>query len=144
MLISLATAQGIVAQARVLGGSFGIAASTAILGVIESRELLGNLSPTQLASLDLSGLSVTQADAVRKAYAHAFNHTFRVATILSGISIVLALLSYQKNPPTLAERTQQQVAVETARQMAKRREPPGASRTLLETQKLASSSEVPT
>jgi uncharacterized protein (DUF1501 family) len=119
-LISLATAQGIVAQARVLGGSFGIAASTAILGVIKERELREILSPAQLATLDLSILSTTQAHAVRQAYAHAFNHTLRICTILSGISIMFAVLSYQKNPPTLTERTKQQIAVETARQMAKR------------------------
>jgi hypothetical protein len=34
-----------------------------------------------------------------------------------------ALLSYQKDPPTLAERTKEQITVETARQMAMRRDP---------------------
>jgi len=32
-------------------------------------------------------------------------------------------LSYQKDPPTLAERTKEQITVETARQMAMRRDP---------------------
>lgn len=114
--ISKATAQGIVAQARVLGGSFGIAASTAILGVFESRELVGIVAPSQLAALNFASLDATQAHAVRVAYAHAFNHTLRVCTILSGISILAALLAWQKNPPTLAERTEMQVKVETERQ----------------------------
>jgi len=125
--ISHSTAQGIVAQARVLGGSFGIAASTAILRVIEARELRSVLSPSQLAALDLSTLNTAQSHAVRQAYAHAFNHTLRISTVLSGISILFALLSYQKNPPTLAERSQQQVAAETARQIAIRRRALGTS-----------------
>jgi MFS family permease len=116
-----ATAQGIVAQARVLGGSFGIAASTAIIGVIEDQQLGGIVSPAQLAALNLSTLDFAQAQAVRHAYAQAFNHILRVCTIVSGISIVFACLSFQKNPPTLTERTEQQIAVETARQTAKAR-----------------------
>ncbi|KUJ13197.1 MFS multidrug transporter-like protein [Mollisia scopiformis] len=117
-----ATAQGIVAQARVLGGSFGIAASTAILGVIKGRELFGIVSPAQLVALNFSTLDSTQAHAVRLAYAHAFRHTLRVSTILSGISIVFAFSSFQKEPPTLAERAEQQIQFETARQMAKHRQ----------------------
>jgi hypothetical protein len=114
----LATAQGIVAQARVLGGSFGIAASTAILGVFESRELFGIVPSSQLAALNFSSLDEFQAAAVRTSYAHAFNHTLRISTILSAISILAALLAYQKNPPTLAERTEQQLKVEIERQTA--------------------------
>lgn len=98
-----------------------------MLGVIEGRELSNILSPSQLAALDLSTLDTTQAHAVRQTYAHAFSHILRVSTILSGISIGVGLLSYQKNPATLAERAQQQIAAETARQIAKRRGPVGVS-----------------
>jgi len=80
-----------------------------------------------MAAVDLSTLNTAQSYAVRQAYAHSFNHTLRVSTIISGISIVFALLSYQKNPPTLAERMQQQIAAETARQIAMRRGPPRAT-----------------
>ena len=80
-----------------------------------------------MAALDVSILSTTQSHAVKQAYAHAFKHTLRVSTIISGISMAFALLSYQKNPPTIAERMQQQIAAEIARQMAMRRGPPGVS-----------------
>jgi hypothetical protein len=99
----------------VLGGSFGIAASTAILGVIKNRELGDIISPAQLAVLQISTLSTTQAEAVRLAYAHAFSHTMRISTIISGISILLAALSYQKEPLTHEVRVEQQRAVEDAR-----------------------------
>jgi hypothetical protein len=126
--IFLATAQGMVAQARVLGGSFGIAASTAILGLFESRELADIISPSQLSALNFGSLNTAQAQSVRQTYAHAFNHTLRVCTIMSGISILCALLAWQKNPPTLAERTEQQLKVEIERQkqiaMAKMRSMP--------------------
>jgi hypothetical protein len=109
-----------------LGGSFGIAASTAILGVIEGRDLRDIISPSQLTALNISSLDATKDQAVRQAYAHAFNHSLRISTIISGSSIIFALLSYQKRPMTLAERTEQQIAFETTRQIAKHRSLAGA------------------
>ncbi|KAF7932438.1 uncharacterized protein EAE98_003737 [Botrytis deweyae] len=54
-----AVAQGITSQARILGGSIGIAASTAILSLAQQTQLTGIMSPEQLASLESSAKTMT-------------------------------------------------------------------------------------
>lgn len=73
LTIYVAVAQGIMAQARILGGSIGIAASTCILGVMERRELAG-VPSSALASLQVSAHSLTaeQYRQVQQAYADSF------------------------------------------------------------------------
>ena len=70
-------AQGIIAQMRVLGGSLGIAASTAILGVTQRKELIstGLITTEQLANLQtaVKDFTLVQKIAVRQAYSDAFN-----------------------------------------------------------------------
>ena len=72
-----AVAQGIIAQMRVLGGSIGIAASTAILGVTQRKELIstGLITTEQLANLQtvVKDFTLEQKIAVRQAYSDAFN-----------------------------------------------------------------------
>ncbi len=71
-----------------------------------------------MATLDLSLLDSAQTEAVRVAYSDAFSKTLRVAAIVSAISVLFALSSFRKNPPTLAERSQQQLTGEIARRRA--------------------------
>ncbi|MCJ1392789.1 hypothetical protein MMC18_005660 [Xylographa bjoerkii] len=107
-----AVAQGIVAQVRVLGGSIGIAASTAMLGVTERRELTGVVSPSQLASLQAAArtLSPIQLLAVRQAYSDAFSETLKVCAIVTGVGVVAALGTFQWNPMRMDERLNQRQA----------------------------------
>ena len=110
-------AQGLVAQVRILGGSIGIAASTAILGRIEYDQLTGIVSGFQLASLQYSAktLSSSQLYAVRKAYSDAFNEDMRACAILAGVCVLLTLGTFQRNPPDIQARRKQQIAEEQKR-----------------------------
>lgn len=103
-----AVAQGIMAQARIFGGSIGVAASTAVLGVIERHELSGVVSPAQLASLHSSAKTLTLAQyaAIRKAYTHAFDETLWVTAVVACVGFLVAFGTYQKNPPQLNSMTQ--------------------------------------
>jgi hypothetical protein len=115
-----AVAQGIIAQARMLGGSIGIAASTAILGVKQRTQLLdtGLVSPAQMQSLSESmrSLSTTQVFTIRQAYTDAFNETLVVCAIIAGIALLVTAGGFQKNPPSMEDRRRQQFQNEGARQ----------------------------
>ncbi|ORX96601.1 MFS multidrug transporter-like protein [Clohesyomyces aquaticus] len=115
-----AVAQGIMAQVRMLGGSIGIAASTAILGVKQRQKLLetGIVSPRELDALrdNMPKLSSQQVHEVRQAYTEAFNESLVVCSILAGVCIVVTAGCWQKNAPTLEERRNQQVRDEAMRQ----------------------------
>ncbi|WPH02506.1 Hypothetical protein R9X50_00537100 [Acrodontium crateriforme] len=95
-----AVAQGVVAQARVLGGSIGIAASTAILGATQRREIA---SAHQSAATG----SAVQTLAVRQAYADAFQRTMQVAAVIACVTVVLTVGTWQRHPLTMAERAKQ-------------------------------------
>jgi hypothetical protein len=115
-----AVAQGIIAQARMLGGSIGIAASTAVLGVKQRQQLLstGLVSPVELQSLAQSMHSFTAAQifTIRQGYTDAFNETMVICATVSGIALLLTAGGFQKHPMTLEERRQQQFQNEAAKQ----------------------------
>ncbi|KAJ3578121.1 hypothetical protein NPX13_g2447 [Xylaria arbuscula] len=74
-----ASAQGIVAQVRVLGGSLGIAASSAILGVSLHAQVGGLVTSQQIASVGKGGddLPPGVLVAIRRAYSDAFREDMR-------------------------------------------------------------------
>ncbi|KAK1596271.1 major facilitator superfamily transporter [Colletotrichum navitas] len=112
-----APAQAIIAQVRILGGSLGIAASTAILGNFIRKDLTGVVSPEYLSSVHGVGMSLTeaQAAAVRQAYTDSFRKDMQVGTILSGIGILLSLGIYRRNRVTFEEQRQMQIKTEVER-----------------------------
>ncbi|CAN9108701.1 unnamed protein product [Alternaria alternata] len=89
-------AQGVMAQVRVLGGSIGIAASTAILGVKQRQQLLDPMvvSAAQLESLagSIRTLSPEKVLAIRQAYTDAFNETLVVCSVVSGVALLARVL----------------------------------------------------
>ncbi|WQF83402.1 Putative sugar transporter, major facilitator superfamily, MFS transporter superfamily [Colletotrichum destructivum] len=112
-----APAQGIIAQVRILGGSLGIAASTAILGTFIRSDLAGVVSPEQLSSLHGAGMNLTEAQAtsVRQAYTDSFRKDMHVGTILSGIAILFSLVVYRRNRITFEEQRQMHINIEVER-----------------------------
>jgi MFS family permease len=112
-----AVAQGIISQVRILGGSIGIAASTAILGITENRELAGVVSPTQLADLrsSISTFTPNQIQAVREAYVDAFSEDLRVCAIVSGVCIFVTLASFRRNAMSAVDARNQHIAEEQQR-----------------------------
>src|SRR5690349_18403292 len=107
-----------VAQARVLGGNFGIAASAAILALKEQIGLSGLIPASQLSSLDFASLDLVQFEAFQKAYLDAFKESLRVASLVSAIAFLFALGSFRKNPPTLEQRGKDQLSTEAKRTKA--------------------------
>lgn len=98
-------AQGVMAQVRVLGGSIGIAASAAILGVKQRQQLLDPMvvSAAQLESLagSIRTLSPEKVLAIRQAYTDAFNETLVVCSVVSGVALLASLAAWRKQPTTM-------------------------------------------
>ncbi|KAI1498156.1 major facilitator superfamily transporter [Biscogniauxia marginata] len=115
-----ATAQGIMAQVRVLGGSIGIAASSAILGVTLRERFGGSVQLQQLSSLEGGGSGMTQDQliAIRQVYSDAFSEDMRVCTIIAGISILLTFGTFSRTRLNVAERRQEQIQEEVRRRKA--------------------------
>lgn len=102
---------------RILGGSLGIAASTAILGNFMREELSGVVSPERLSSLHGGGMDLTeaQATAVRQVYTDSFRKDMQVGAILSGIAILLSLGVYRRDRVTIEEQRQLHIKTEVER-----------------------------
>ena len=119
-----AVAQGIIAQARVLGGSIGIAASTAILSKMQHRYLSSLLTPSQLSTLESTSHTLTpdQLLAVRKAYAAAFSESMKVCAAVSAACVFATLVTYRRKPIVIMERRGEQVREYTELMMREGRE----------------------
>lgn len=115
---SAAPAQGLIAQCRMLGGSIGIAMSSAVLAAHEKAQLAGVVPPTALANLQDADLTEAQYAAVRKTYNDAFTETMKVCAIVAGIGILLTLGTYSRDRVPLLEQRNQQIQAEIARRMA--------------------------
>ncbi|KAL2210825.1 putative MFS multidrug transporter [Sarocladium strictum] len=96
-----APAQGILAQIRILGGSMGIAASSAVLG----RHLSGVVDLGQLASIEhhREDYSEDQLQAIRNAFSEAFNYDMWVCAIVSAAGVLLACGVWTRKRRNLVE-----------------------------------------
>lgn len=122
MTTETAPAQGILAQIRILGGSLGIAASSAVLGVTLRSQLAGVVDLSLLNSLEnvTDKLTDSQITAVRDAYSDAFNSDMRTSAIVACVATVLTLGAFT-NPRTrsnVEERREQNLKDEIARRRA--------------------------
>ncbi len=106
-----AVAQGIVAQARILGGSIGIATATVILATTEIRDLSGLVTEGQLASLqsEANSLSPQQLQAVRQAYADSFTEELRICAGIAALALITTLMTFERHPRSMQELRQQQI-----------------------------------
>lgn len=101
-----AVAQGIVAQARILGGSIGIAASNAVFTATCAKDLQGILTPKQIAELQtntqiMSTLDETAKQAVRVAYSDSFDKSLKICLYISAVNLAVNLFTWQRNPPSV-------------------------------------------
>ncbi|TEY78587.1 hypothetical protein BOTCAL_0047g00100 [Botryotinia calthae] len=112
-----AVAQGITSQARILGGSIGIADSTAILSLAQQTQLTGIVSPEQLASLETSAKLMTYAQlhAVRQAYSDSFSEDMKVCAVVAGVCVLVTIGTWKKNPVTIEQRFKEQIEEEVHR-----------------------------
>ncbi|RGP60514.1 hypothetical protein FSPOR_10651 [Fusarium sporotrichioides] len=115
-----APAQGILSQVRLLGGSLGIATSSALLNEKSSQYLASILTPYEQATIGSSDtpLSNEQWSAVRFTYADAFKVEMKVATAVAACSVISAFGAFRKKRLLIAE----QRAVVVAQEATRRRE----------------------
>lgn len=116
--MNAAPAQGIIAQLRILGGSIGIAVSSAILGLKSRDQLTGILSPEQLGGLagQLSRLTPEQYAAVRVTYTNALQEDMITCCAVLAAGFIVTLGVYQKNRVSLEERARERDVEEQNRQ----------------------------
>jgi hypothetical protein len=110
-LTNLAVAQGVVAQARVFGGSIGIAASTAILGTTLRSELAGIVTPQQLSTLQISAKTMTHAQlhAVRQGYSDSFSEGMKVCAAMSAACALASSMTFRRHGVNLEARRVEQL-----------------------------------
>ncbi|MCJ1416119.1 hypothetical protein MMC32_002454 [Xylographa parallela] len=102
-------ALGAVNQARIFGGTIGLAASTIILNTRLANELQGVLSETQLVDLRQSlnyipSLAPAQQLAVAQTFAKSFNDQLRDCTYVAAACVIISLFTYSKHPTDLIKR----------------------------------------
>lgn len=116
----IATAQGLIAQIRILGGSIGIAASSAVLGVKTNSELAGVLSKEQLAHLasTMSNLAPAQKETVRHAYTEALREDMIICCAVSVLGLVFALGVYSRTRLSIPEAGKKHILEEIERKRA--------------------------
>jgi len=112
----IASAQGALGQARVLGGNIGLAIATIIFNRRVATDLSEALSATQLENLQqslstISSLNLSQQAAVATVFSNSFNEQMRVCIYLLAVALIVALLTWQKNPPSVAENKARQTAL---------------------------------
>ena len=109
LLTIIAIALGAVNQARIFGGTIGLAASTIILNTRLANELQGVLSETQLVNLRQSlnyipSLAPAQQLAVAQTFAKSFNDQLRDCTYVAAACVIISLFTYSKHPTDLIKR----------------------------------------
>jgi hypothetical protein len=102
----LASVQGAVAQARVLGGCIGLSICTVIFNHHTNRYLEGRLTDEQLKGLHrspLSGLQLPQElrELVSRVYVDAFAEQMKVMVIVCGVMVLVSLFTLEKEPAPL-------------------------------------------
>jgi len=102
-------ALGAVNQARIFGGTIGLAASTIILNTRLVNELQGVLSESQLINLRQSlnyipSLDPAQQLAVAQTFAKSFNDQLRDCTYVAAACVVISLFTYSSHPTDLMKR----------------------------------------
>ncbi|KAI3401350.1 hypothetical protein diail_11434 [Diaporthe ilicicola] len=115
-----APAQGVIAQSRMLGGSIGIAMSSAILAVEERKHDGGLAQISVRSSLENShytSRSVPDA-AIREAYNDSFTQTMEVCAIVAGVGVLLTLGTYRRNRGSLEDQRDRQIRAENERREA--------------------------
>lgn len=102
-------ALGMVNQARIMGGVFGLAFSTVILNIRLTNDLSTILSSLQLASLKQSlsyipYLPLLDQLLVVESFAKSFNDQLRYCTYIAAACVLVSLGTWAKKPTDLLER----------------------------------------
>lgn len=98
-----ASAQGAVAQARVLGGCIGLSLCTILFNIHANKHLRGRLTEEELDMLHrspLSGLQLPEKlrELVRQVYIGAFGKEIEVIGLCCAVMVVISLFTLEKKP----------------------------------------------
>jgi len=90
--------QGVAAQARLLGGSIGVAAANAVTGQQIHSMLKGVLTPSQISSLQfntsvIGTLISTEKEAVRVVWASVWKETTKLCLYVAVVTFVISLFT---------------------------------------------------
>ncbi|CAN8102799.1 unnamed protein product [Discula destructiva] len=113
-----APAQGMIAQARMLGGSIGIAMTTALLAAHQRNGgLLDIVSPADLNNLagGMKNLTDSQQAVIRNAYNGTFTETMKICAIVASFGVMLTMGTFRRGRTTLTGQRAGQVREEIAR-----------------------------
>ncbi|EME86737.1 uncharacterized protein MYCFIDRAFT_162355 [Pseudocercospora fijiensis CIRAD86] len=101
-----AVAQGVVAAARVFGGSVGLAGGTAILGQKVLTQLRGVVTTDQMSHLTsvMKDKTPTQLAAIRHTYSDAFNETFIMAAAISVAAFIAGVCTWNDSKEDFLDR----------------------------------------
>ncbi|PHH77778.1 hypothetical protein CDD80_202 [Ophiocordyceps camponoti-rufipedis] len=102
-----ASAQGAVAQARVLGGCIGLSVCTVLFNLHINRQLGGTLTKAQLDMLHrspLTGLGLPEGlkRLVKAVYVGAFGQQIQVMGLVCAVMVVVSLFSLERYPTPLS------------------------------------------
>ena len=106
-----ASAQGAIAQARVLGGCIGLSICTVIFTAHVNKYLEDHLTEEQLKGLHRSPLSginlpVDLRDLVKHVYSAAFAQEIKVMVAICGAMVLGSLLTLERHPEPLSRLTE--------------------------------------
>ncbi|KAI9686908.1 MAG: hypothetical protein M1822_002661 [Bathelium mastoideum] len=113
-----ALALGVVNQARILGGTIGLAISTIIFNIRIGTELKGILSPAQITALrqtlnSIPDFSLSQQAAISHAFALSFNSQLRVCMYVAAVCWVVSACTWSaKATPLLKRKEMHDAAIE--------------------------------
>ena len=105
-------------QARVLGGTIGLAISTIIFNIRIGTELKGVLSPSQITALrqtlnSIPDFSLSQQAAISHAFALSFNAQMRVCMYIAAVCLVVSACTWSaKATPLLKRKEMHDAAIE--------------------------------
>jgi hypothetical protein len=117
-----ASLQGALGQARVLGGTIGLAIATIIFNHNIAADLSGTLSPALLLNVQQSITTIFDLDPgqqveVAAVFASSFNTQMRICMYMAMAALVASLFTWQKSPAHAVERKSPPGTVDETRQV---------------------------
>lgn len=103
----LATAHGVISQARLLGGCLGISICTIIFNYHTNDSLKGSISNDALDEIHLNPSTITDLSSqdrnlIKKLYAKAFAEEVKVMLYIAGAMFLASLLTLERKPPQMS------------------------------------------
>ena len=95
-------------QARILGGSIGLAVATVVFNHNLVNSLGNSLEPSTLRDLQqtlhvIVNLTMSEQAEVVEVYSISFNQSMRICTYVAAFCVLAAIATWQRNPVDIAD-----------------------------------------